>query len=53
MFERQTSGKGQVVDSSMTEGAAYVGSFLFKTRELPFFNNPTGENLLDGGSHFY
>ncbi|CAG7701517.1 unnamed protein product [Allacma fusca] len=53
LFERQTSGKGQVVDSSMTEGAAYVGSFFFKTRELPFFNNPTGENLLDGGSHFY
>ncbi|CAG7720024.1 unnamed protein product, partial [Allacma fusca] len=22
-------------------------------RELPFFNNPRGENLLDGGSHFY
>ena len=29
LFERSRSGKGQVVDCNMVEGAAYVSSFLW------------------------
>ena len=27
LFERQTSGKGQVVDANMVQGSAYLGEF--------------------------
>ncbi|CAL8121982.1 unnamed protein product [Orchesella dallaii] len=53
LLERQQSGKGQVVDMSMTEGAGYVGSFIFNGKDLPFWGKPRGENWLDGGAHFY
>lgn len=53
LFERTISGKGQIVDASMTEGAAYVASWLFKSRELPIWSGEPGSNLLDGGVPYY
>ncbi|XP_066596401.1 alpha-methylacyl-CoA racemase isoform X2 [Prorops nasuta] len=54
LLERTKSGLGQVIDASMVEGAAYVGSWLFRSQNMPFlWNNPRGENLLDTGTHFY
>ncbi|XP_041360307.1 alpha-methylacyl-CoA racemase-like [Gigantopelta aegis] len=54
LFERTRSGKGQVVDANMVEGAAYIGSFIWRTRDLPFLSgNPRGQNMLDHGSAFY
>lgn len=53
ILERHHSGKGQIVDCSMTEGAAYVGSWLTRSRNLPIWNGERGENILDGGSFFY
>ena len=53
LLDRYNSGKGQVVDSSMTEGAAYVASWLFKSKKLPYFNESRGYNYLDGNSFFY
>lgn len=53
LLERINSGKGQIVDCSMTEGAAYVGSWLFRSRDLPIWRGKRGENLLDGGAFFY
>lgn len=53
LFERHTSGKGQVVDCSMTEGTAYLGSWLYRSKILPFWENERGKNVLDGGAHFY
>ncbi|KAG8456742.1 hypothetical protein GDO86_002504 [Hymenochirus boettgeri] len=53
LYERTRSGKGQVIDASMVEGAAYVGSFLWKSQKLGLFSRPRGDNLLDGGSPFY
>ena len=32
LFERSKSGKGQVIDSSMVEGAAYVSSWIYNSR---------------------
>ena len=37
----------------MVEGAAYLGSWVFKTQDTPIFGNPRGENLLDTGAHNY
>lgn len=51
---RRSTGLGQVVDCSMTEGAAYVGSWLSRSRAMPIWEGAgRGENLLDGGSFFY
>ncbi|XP_017082409.1 alpha-methylacyl-CoA racemase [Drosophila eugracilis] len=53
LLERHNSGKGQVVDASMVEGAAYVASWLFMSRSLYIWGKERGNNLLDGGSYFY
>ncbi|KAL4617274.1 alpha-methylacyl-CoA racemase [Arapaima gigas] len=53
LLERTRSGKGQVIDASMVEGAAYVGSFVWKSQNLGLWNRPRGENLLDSGAPFY
>lgn len=53
LFERTKSGKGQVIDLSMTEGAAYVGTWLFKSRNLPIWSNEPGTGALDGGLNAY
>ncbi|XP_068107350.1 alpha-methylacyl-CoA racemase [Hyperolius riggenbachi] len=53
LFERSKSGRGQVVDSSMVEGAAYLASFVYKTQKLGLWSQARGENLLDGGAPFY
>jgi alpha-methylacyl-CoA racemase len=34
LLERSHSGKGQVVDSSMVEGAAYVGTWIYNSQVL-------------------
>ncbi|KAJ8726497.1 hypothetical protein PYW07_001195 [Mythimna separata] len=53
LFERTKSGKGQIIDTSMTEGAAYIGKWLFKSRELPIWSGEPGTNALDGGFACY
>ncbi|XP_042158119.1 alpha-methylacyl-CoA racemase isoform X1 [Oncorhynchus tshawytscha] len=53
LLERTRSGIGQVVDTSMVEGAAYVGSFVWKSRSIGMWNNSRGENMLDSGAPFY
>ncbi|XP_068430575.1 alpha-methylacyl-CoA racemase [Clinocottus analis] len=53
LLERTKSGKGQVIDASMVEGAAYVGSFAWKSRSMGLWERPRGENLLDSGAPFY
>jgi len=53
LLERSSSGQGQVIDSCMVEGAAYVGSWLFASRDMFVWGQPRGYNLLDSGAHFY
>uniref|UniRef100_A0A2M4BRA5 Putative l-carnitine dehydratase/alpha-methylacyl-coa racemase n=1 Tax=Anopheles marajoara TaxID=58244 RepID=A0A2M4BRA5_9DIPT len=53
LLERYRSGRGQIVDNAMVEGAAYIGSWLFRSRNLPIWGKPRGENMIDGGAHFY
>lgn len=54
LVERHRSGKGQIIDHSMTEGAAYVGSWLMRSQSLPIWQGgQRGTNMLDGGMFFY
>ncbi|WP_436500652.1 CaiB/BaiF CoA transferase family protein [Actinokineospora sp. HUAS TT18] len=53
LIERQSSGRGQVVDASMVDGAALLTTSLFGLKNLGLWSKPRGENLLDGGAPFY
>ncbi len=53
LFEREKSGKGQVVDAAMVDGAAQLSNFVFGLRGAGQWNEPRGENLLDTGAPFY
>ena len=53
LYERALTGHGQVVDANMVEGSAYLGSWLFRSRNMPYLCNERGKNVLDGGAHFY
>ena len=52
MLESQKSGKGQVVDAAMVDGAASLMSAFFGMKGGHFVPE-RGTNLLDGGAHFY
>ncbi|XP_033935286.1 alpha-methylacyl-CoA racemase [Pseudochaenichthys georgianus] len=53
LLERERSGRGQVIDASMVEGAAYMGSFAWKSQSIGMWVRPRGENMLDSGAPFY
>ncbi len=53
MLEAQKSGKGQVVDAAMVDGAASLMAMFFTMSAAGAFTDKRGTNLLDGGAHFY
>lgn len=53
LFERQRSGRGQVVDAAMVDGVASLASFFHGLHAAGDWGAPRGENLLDGGAPFY
>lgn len=53
LVERQQSGRGQVVDVAMAEGAALLGAFTAGLRAAGQWSDDRGTNLLDGGAPFY
>ena len=53
LLEARQSGKGQVVDAAMVDGAATLMAMFFSMQEAGAFNMERGTNLLDGGAHFY
>jgi alpha-methylacyl-CoA racemase len=53
LFEARGSGKGQVVDCAMTDGAASLMSMFYGFKAMGMWSDNKGENLLDGGAHFY
>lgn len=53
LLESKTSGKGQVVDAAMIDGAATLMASTFAALQSGFWKEERGTNLLDSGSHFY
>ncbi|MDQ2679231.1 MAG: CoA transferase [Actinomycetota bacterium] len=53
LVERATSGRGQVVDAAMVDGAALLMAPLFGAWSSGFWNAERGTNLLDSGAPFY
>lgn len=53
LLDAKRSGKGQVVDAAMTDGAALLSTMMYGFRADGSLSNQRGENVLDGGAHFY
>jgi alpha-methylacyl-CoA racemase len=53
LHERKASGRGQVVDAAMVDGAASLASIFYGLHAAGQWDAPRGENLLDGGAPFY
>src|SRR5215831_12506497 len=53
LLEAKTSGKGQVVDAAMCDGAASLMSMFFDFAASGRWSEGRESNFLDGGAHFY
>ncbi len=53
VYERHTSGKGQVVDAAMVDGASLLMSFIHGLHASGLWSGERGTNLFDGGAPFY
>lgn len=53
LYERERSGKGQVVDAAIVDGATSLMSFFFGVRHVPHLSTQRGQGMLGGAAHFY
>jgi alpha-methylacyl-CoA racemase len=53
LFERSRSGRGQVLDAAMIDGASTLGNLPFALLAAGLWRDKRGSNLLDSGSPFY
>lgn len=53
VLEARKSGRGQVVDAAMTDGAALLGAMMYGLRGFGAWSGQREGNLLDGGAPFY
>ena len=53
LVERGSSGKGQVVDAAMVDGAAILMAMIHGMRQHGIWKEERASNLIDTGAHFY
>ena len=53
LLSRAQTGKGQVVEANMVDGSAYLCTFMRYATKTPMWDQPRGENILDGGCPWY
>ncbi|MEA2868603.1 MAG: alpha-methylacyl-CoA racemase [Bradyrhizobium sp.] len=53
LFECGRSGKGQVVDAAMVDGAAYLSTAIHGMKALGLWQEERGTNILDSGAPWY
>lgn len=53
LFERQQSGKGQVVDAAMVDGAASLMTMFYGMKAAGLWSDTRGANMLDSGAPWY
>jgi alpha-methylacyl-CoA racemase len=53
LFETRQSGRGQVVDAAMVDGALSFMAMFFGYKAANQFEDRTGAHLLGGGAHYY
>lgn len=53
LYERIGSGRGQVIDAAMVDGAALLTSFMHGMHAHGMWEGERGTNMLDGAASFY
>ena len=53
LVEVSKSGKGQIIDSAMTDGSALLMSMMYGFYSAGIWTDHRESNLLDGAAHFY
>jgi alpha-methylacyl-CoA racemase len=53
LWERQTSGKGQVIDAAMIDGSSVLAQMMWSMRAVGSWSDERGTNMLDGGAPYY
>ena len=53
LLEAKNSGKGQVVDAAMVDGASILMTMMYGFKAAGMWQDERGVNLLDTGAHFY
>jgi alpha-methylacyl-CoA racemase len=53
LVETRRSGKGQIIDAAMFEGASLLTSSVLALRAMGHWNDERGANMMDTGSHYY
>lgn len=53
LWESRQSGRGQIVDAAMLDGALSFMSMFFGSREHGQFSDRTGAHMLGGAAHYY
>src|SRR6476660_8456818 len=53
LWERQASGKGQVVDAAMIDGSSVLAQMIWGFRQDGLWSDDRGVNMLDGGAPYY
>lgn len=53
LFERQSSGRGQVVDAAMVDGASLLMSMMYSLHSQQLWNDERATNMFDGSAAFY
>ncbi len=53
LLEKFKSGKGQVVDAAMVDGASALMGMIYAMKSMGVWQTERGTNMLDTGAHFY
>ena len=53
LYERERSGKGQVIDAAMVDGSSVLAQMMFAFRASGLWSDVRGTNLLDTGAPYY
>ncbi len=53
LYERQTSGKGQVIDAAMIDGSSVLIQMMWAFRASGLWSDERGVNMLDTGAPYY
>ena len=53
VFEAQRSGRGQIIDAAMVDGASLMMAMFWGMRDIGAWSDRAGTNVLDSGAHFY
>ena len=53
LFERERSGKGQVIDAAMVDGAAHLATAIHYFRHVGLWSDRRGTNWFDTGAPWY